>query len=134
VLAAGDHDLTSPSGLAHAPNGHWFVASVINGIINEYDQNWQYVQTVLRPPAGEELGETSFTTGTPLGLAVDPDGVLFYADIGIVARAGRTPGPGVRTGSIQRITFVGGRPSPPQPLAEDLQFPDGLGLWLASSQ
>jgi hypothetical protein len=134
VLAAGEHDLASPSGLAHAPNGHWFVASVINGVINEYDETWQYVQTVLRPPAGEELGETSFTTGTPLGLAVGPDGTLFYADIGIVARPGRTPGPGVRTGSIQGITFAEGRPSPPEALAENLQFPDGLGLWLPRGQ
>jgi hypothetical protein len=130
VLAAGENDLVSPSGLAQAPNGHWFVASVINGVINEYDDGWNYVRTVLRPPAGEELGEQSFSTGTPLGLAVDPDGNLFYADIGIVARPGRTPGPGTRTGSIQRIAFApDGTPSPPEVLQENLQFPDGLGIW-----
>jgi hypothetical protein len=118
------------SGLAQAPNGHWFVASVINGVINEYDADWNYVRTVLRPPAGEELGEQSFSTGTPLGLAVDPDGNLFYADIGIVARPGRTPGPGTRTGSIQRIAFAAdGTASAPELLAEYLQFPDGLGIW-----
>jgi hypothetical protein len=130
VLSAGANDLGSPSGLAYAPNGHWFVASVINGVINEYDERWNFLRTVLRPPPGEELGEQSFTTGTPLGIAVDPDGNLFYADIGIVLRPGRTPGPGTRTGSIQRISFAAdGTPSPPEVLAENLQFPDGLGIW-----
>jgi hypothetical protein len=130
VLSAGENDLVSPSGLARAPDGHWFVASVINGVINEYDDQWTYVRTVLRPPAGEELGEQSLSTGTPLGLAVDPDGNLFYADIGIVMRPGRTPGPGPREGSIRRITFAADRtPGAPEVLAENLQFPDGLGIW-----
>lgn len=129
VLAAGEHDLVSPSGLALAPNGHWFVASVINGRINEYDESWVFVQTVLQPPAGEVIGEQSFSTGTPLGLAVDDDGNLFYADIGIVVRPGRTPGPGTKTGSVNRITFTDGRPNAPETIAEGLQFPDGLGLW-----
>lgn len=129
MLAAGENELVSPSGLAEAPNGHWFVASVINGVINEYDADWTFVRTVLRPPPGEELGDDSFSTGTPLGLAVGVDGTLFYADIGIVAREGNTPGPGRLTGSINRITFVGGTPSPPETIAANLQFPDGLGLW-----
>ena len=109
VLASGENDLVSPSGLAHAPNGHWYIASVINGRINEYDQNWTFVQTVLQPPAGEELGAESFSTGTPLGLAVDGDGNLFFADIGIVFVEGKTPGPGTRTGSVNRITFTAGQ-------------------------
>lgn len=129
VLASGENDLVSPSGLAHAPNGHWYIASVINGRINEYDQNWNFVQTVLQPPAGEELGEQSFSTGTPLGLAVDDDGNLFFADIGIVFVEGKTPGPGARTGSVNRITFTAGRPNAPEVMADGLQFPDGLGVW-----
>jgi hypothetical protein len=129
VLAAGENDLVSPSGLAHSPNGHWYVASVINGVINEYDKNWSFVQNVLRPPAGETLGDQSFSTGTPLGLAVDPDGNLFFADIGIVFVEGRTPGPGARMGSVNRITFTAGRPNPPEVMADRLQFPDGLGIW-----
>ena len=130
VLASGDNDLVSPSGLASAPNGHWFVASVINGVINEYDENWTFVQTVLRPPATETLGEQSFSTGTPLGLAVDPEGNLFFADIGIVFVEGKTPGPGRRMGSVNRVTFTAGKPNAPEVMADGLQFPDGLGLWI----
>lgn len=87
------------------------------------------MQTVLQPPAGEELGAQSFSTGTPLGLAVDDDGNLFFADIGIVFVEGKTPGPGTRTGSVNRITFTDGDPNAPEVMAEGLQFPDGLGFW-----
>lgn len=130
VLAANDHGLATPSGIVGARNGHFFVASVINGLINEYDADWQYVQTVLRPPAGDRLSTTrTYSTGTPLGIAVDAAGTLYYADIGIILRPGG-PGPGNHTGSLRRITFAAdGTPNPPETIAESLQFPDGLGLW-----
>ena len=130
VLSAPDHGAATPSGIAGAKNGHFFVASVISGIINEYDANWQYVQTVLKPPAGDRITTTStYSTGTPLGITVDDDGTLYYADIGIVIRPGG-PGPGNHTGSLRRITFTNGVPNPPETLADNLQFPDGLGIWL----
>jgi hypothetical protein len=128
VLSSGDHGILTASGIAGAPNGHFFVASVLNGLINEYDANWQYVQTVLRPPAGETLGKQPFSTGTPLGLTVGEDGTLYYADIGIVVDGG-LPGPGDHTGSVRRITFTDGKPNAPDTIADGLEFPDGLGLW-----
>jgi len=128
VLSSGDHGILTASGIAGAPNGHFFVASVLNGLINEYDANWSYVQTVLRPPAGETLGKQPFSTGTPLGLTVGEDGTLYYADIGIVVDGG-LPGPGDHTGSLRRIAFTDGKPNAPETIADNLQFPDGLGLW-----
>lgn len=128
VLSAGDHGLVSPSGITRGPNGHFFVASVITGVINEYDADWQYVQTVLQPPAGEQLGAQPFSTGTPLGITVGPDGTLYYADIGIIVSSGGV-GPGQKTGSVRRITFTDGKPNPPETIADNLEFPDGLGLW-----
>lgn len=128
VLAAGDNGLATPSGITRGPNGHFFVASVITGVINEYDADWQYLQTVLQPPEGEQLGAQSFSTGTPLGVTVGPDGTLYYADIGIVVDASGI-GPGQKTGSVRRITFTAGKPNPPETIAAQLQFPDGLGLW-----
>ncbi|MFN8644666.1 MAG: hypothetical protein U0802_24495 [Candidatus Binatia bacterium] len=130
VLAAPDHGLATPSGIAAGPNGHFFVASVINGLINEYDADWQFLQTVLRPPAGERLSATkTYSTGTPLGLSVGADGTLYYADIGIVLRP-TGPGPGNHAGSLRRITFAAdGTANPPETIADNLQFPDGLGVW-----
>ncbi|MEO8604552.1 MAG: hypothetical protein ABI629_18420 [bacterium] len=129
VLAAGADGLNTPSGIAGGANGHFFVASVISGVINEYDANWQYVQTVLRPPAGERLGAQPYSTGTPLGLSVGDDGTLYYADIGIVI-GNSGVGPGNQTGSLRRITFAAdGTPHAPEILADTLEFPDGLGLW-----
>jgi hypothetical protein len=129
VLAAPDHGLATPSGITGAKNGHFFVASVLSGLINEYDANWQYVQTVLHPPAGDRISTTqTYSTGTPLGLAVGDDGTLYYADIGIIIeRTG--PGPGDHLGTLRRITFSNGLPNPPETIADNLQFPDGLGLW-----
>src|SRR5579862_6973680 len=124
VLAAGGNGLISASGVTRGPNGHFFVASVISGVINEYDADWRYVQTVLRPPAGEQLGAQSFSTGTPLGITVGPDGTLYYADIGIVIDAAGI-GPGDHTGSLRRIRFTDGVPELPETIAGHLEFPDG---------
>ncbi|MBX3028432.1 hypothetical protein KF840_26360 [bacterium] len=130
VLAAPDHGLATPSGIAAGPNGHFFVASVLSGVINEYDANWQYVQTVLRPAAGDRISTTTpYATGTPLGITVGKDGTLYYADIGIIIRP-TGPGPGNHLGTLRRITFNrDGTPNPPETIADNLQFPDGLGLW-----
>lgn len=128
VLSAGEPGLVAPSGVSQGPDGHWFVSSVITGYINEYDENWTFVRTVLKPPDGEKLGERPFSTGTPLGLTVGPDGTIYYADIGIVQQPGKTPGPGNRTGSVRRIRVVDGQPQPPEIMADGLAFPDGVGL------
>jgi hypothetical protein len=127
-IAAGANDLSTPAGVAGGPDGHLFVSSVINGVINEYDADGTFVQTVLRPPAGEELGEKPFSTGTPLGIGVGPDGTLYYADIGIVISPTDGIGPGPKTGSVRRIVFRDGAPQPPETMASGLDFPDGIGI------
>lgn len=131
VLTGGEHGLLAPSGIAHRrSDGHWFVSSVITGVIAELDADWSFVRTVLEPPAGEQIGERPYSTGTPLGVAVGSDGTVYYADIGIVRDPVTGFGPGDRTGTVRRITFrPDGTPNPPDTLATDLAFPDGLGLY-----
>ena len=130
VIPSGDHGLLSPSGLAPAANGNLYVSSVFTGIINEYTTDGVFVRTILAPPEGETLGETPYSTGTPLGIATGPDGSLFYADIGLVAAPGDTPGPGNGTGTLRRIAFVDGEPQAPEIMGTDLAFPDGVGIYV----
>lgn len=128
-IPAGPHGLSTPHSVAPAPDGGFYVSSVITGVINEYDAEGAFVRTVLEPPAGEELGPEPFSTGTPLGIGVAPDGTLYYADIGVVADPVNGFGPGEDTGSVRSITFVDGEPQPPETLDDGLAFPDGIGVF-----
>jgi hypothetical protein len=126
-IPAGEYGLSTPNAIVATSDGTGFyVDSVITGVINEYDATGAFVRTILAPPEGEELGEETFSTGTPLGLGVDSRGTLYYADIGITISAdGIGPGP---EGSVRRIRFVDGEPQPPEIMATDLAFPDGIGV------
>jgi hypothetical protein len=119
--------LAAPIAIVRAPKNDFYVSSVISGVINEYDADGGFVRTILQPPAGETLGETTFSTGTPLGLGVGPDGTLYYADIGItITSDGIGPGP---EGTVRRIRFVNGEPQPPETMGGGLAFPDGIGVY-----
>jgi hypothetical protein len=120
--------LGSPIAIVRAPSNGFYVSSVITGVINQYDANGEYVRSVLQPPANETLGERTFSTGTPLGLGVGPDGTLYYADIGItITDEGIGPGP---EGTVRRIRFANGEPQPPEIMGGGLQFPDGIGVYV----
>jgi hypothetical protein len=131
VLVPGEHGILSPSGVVGTPGGHFYVASVASGVINEYDGDWQFVRTVLEPPEGEVLDEDSFSTGTPMALALGPDGTLYYTDIGIVW-AGDRIGPDRDIGSVRRIAFQYDEPQAPEVIADGLAFPDGLAVVVRS--
>jgi len=126
-IPGGENDLLFPNAIVRTPDGDGFyVDSVINGVINEYDKDGAFVRTVLAPPAGEEIGDQTYSTGTPLGMGVDSEGTLYYADIGITITAeGIGPGP---EGSVRRIRFVDGEPQPPEIMGAGLAFPDGIGV------
>jgi hypothetical protein len=128
-IPAGEHGLATPAGLAPAPDGGFYVSSVFTGVINEYDVDGRFVRTILQPAADDELGAEPYATGSPLGIGVDDLGTLYYADIGIVISDGGV-GPGDGTGSVRRIRFEDGDPQPPETLAAELDFPDGIGVWL----
>ena len=127
-IKAGPHGLATPAGLAPAPDDGFYVSSVFSGVINEYDSKGAFRRTILAPPTGESLGAKPFSTGTPLGIGVGPDGTLYYADIGVVV-APDSVGPGDHTGSLRRIRFVDGKPQPPETMATHLDYPDGIGVW-----
>ncbi len=122
----------TPNAIAEGPDGHLFVSSVINGVIAEFTADGEYVRDVVKPPAGEKLGAQPFSTGTPLGLAVAPNGDLYYADIGIVV-SDRGVGPGRGTGTVRRVHFVDGEPQAPEVMGKGLAFPDGIGIWVPTA-
>jgi hypothetical protein len=121
--------LATPSNIVASPRGGWLVSSVFTGVINEYDADGGFVRTVLSPPEGEVLGAEPYSTGTPLGLGIAPDGTLYYADIGIVISP-ESIGPGNGTGKVWRLRFVDGEPQAPELMADGLAFPDGIGIYV----
>jgi hypothetical protein len=128
-IPGGENSLISPAGIAGSPDGKLYVSSVFTGVINEYDENGVFLRPILRPREGEAItADTGYSTGTPLGIGVGPDGVIFFADIGLRVGSDGLPGPGQRTGSVRRIVFEDGEPLPPETLADGLAFPDGIGI------
>lgn len=120
--------LATPAGLAPAPDDGLYVSSVLTGVIAEFGPDGVFRRTILQPPEGEQLGAEPYSTGTPLGIGVDVDGTLYYADIGL-AVGEEGVGPGDRTGTVRRIRFQDGEPQVPEIMASDLAFPDGIGVW-----
>ena len=122
------HGLSLTSGVAADGRGGWFVSDVLTGLINQYDAEGNYVRTVLAPPEGEFLSTTPLSTGSPLGIAVGPDGTLYYADLALAINE-RGIGPARGQGTVRRIRFdADNQPLPPETLDYGLNFPDGLGI------
>jgi hypothetical protein len=129
IKPSGDNSIVTPNAIAKAPDGTLFVSSVFNGVIAQFSADGKFKRVVLKPPAGETLGAEPFSTGTPLGVGVAPDGSVFYADIGIVIGNG-SAGPGNKTGHLRRVAFdKNGEPQAPDDMDKGLAFPDGIGIW-----
>jgi len=115
--------LITYSGLAFAPHGNLYVASVASGRIGEFDTDGNLVRMILDP----ENMLPPYATGYPQGLAVDSRGTLYYTDLDL-ERHGFDVDTGP-DGRLWRIRFdFAGRPLAPQLLARGLGFPDGLGV------
>ncbi len=127
LFIPADANIPTPNAIVKSPSGTYYVSSVINGVIAEYDAEGRFLRRILEPPAGETLGPEPYSTGSPFGLAIDGAGTLYYADIGIVVRNGRV-GPGPHTGTVRKIHFIDGEPQPPITMDRGLDFPDGLGV------
>jgi len=117
-------NLVTPSAIVRNKAGHFFVSSVLNGVIAEYSAEGDFIRRVLAPPRGETL---PFSTGSPFGIGIDENDNLYYADIGLVVDAGGI-GPGDCNGTVRRLRFENGAPLAPETMDTDLCFPDGIGV------
>ena len=124
-------DLLTPSAIVGSPSGGFYVSSVFDGKIAEFDADGAYVRTILEPP-GDETAQLPYSTGTPFGLGIDSNGTLYYADIGV--GLGPPPGPEQDEGSVFRIGFDAGEPLAPEMMDDGLQFPDGIGVLELAAQ
>lgn len=125
-----DTFLITPSGVVIKPDGGFYVGSVLNGLIVEYDAAGEFVGKVLDPPV---LG-FPIPTGHPLGMGLASDGTIYFADIGLVIGQNGSIGPGNGTGTVRRIRFVDGQPQPPETMDTGLNFPDGIGILELSAE
>ncbi len=127
LFIPADSHIRTPNAIAATPRGTFLVTSVLNGVIAEYDAEGRFLRRILQPVSGERLPFPS--TGTPLGIAVDSFGSVYYADLGLV-QEGLDIGPGRNQGTARRIRFASdGSPLPPEILDRNLNFPDGVGVW-----
>jgi len=131
IFIADTANVGTPSGIVRAPNGNWYVSSVLTGVIAEYDTDGNFVRRILEPPADES--SLPYSTGHPQGLAVDCKGNLYYADLALVAsgggEGGGSIGPGPN-GSVRRITFdLAGNGHAPETVRSGLAFPDAVSVF-----
>jgi hypothetical protein len=129
AAAAG---LSGAAAVVRTRDGAFYVANPRTGVIAEVDTAGRAVRRILAPPAGAVLGKRPFVTGTPMALAITSSGTLYYADSGMVLVNARLV-PGLRTGTIRRIAFSGGRPQPPVVIDTGLESPNGIGVWVPSA-
>jgi hypothetical protein len=120
IMALPGIELATPSAIVSNGNGGFYVSSVFDGKIAEYDGDGGFQRFVLQPGPGEL---PPYAHGTPFGIGVGPDGSLYYANLGILLAV---PGPGL--GTVERIRFENGEPQTPEIMDKGLEFPDGIGI------
>jgi len=113
----------------------WYVSSVFTGVIAEYVDTGEvriHLRNIVEPPGGAPIGIADEIPlndgGTPYGIAVTPDGNLWYADLGI-GMTDEGPGPLPGRGSFQRVAIdSAGTVIQRTVVQDDMEYPDGVGV------
>jgi len=114
-----DQEMGTPMGIARAANGNWFVSSVyVPTTIREYTTEGVFVRTIVQ---GTDVGN-------PAGIAVDSQGTLYYADLGIEVADGGI-GPASGKGTVRKVEFdAAGNPLAPVVIADGYDYPDAVAI------
>ena len=123
-IPADEHALT-PNALAVDAEGMFYVASAFTGTIARYGPDGTYVDTIVAPAPGDDLGAAPRPGGAPFGLQVADDGTVYWADLGLVVGADGV-GPLDGAGSVRRYDPGRGVSTV---MDEGLDFPDGIGIF-----
>jgi hypothetical protein len=71
----------------------------------------------------------------PFGMAVAPDGTLYFIDIHVVCKGLLTGcGPGSYLGRVMKVPVANGQPSTPVPIATGFDFPTSVTMCVPSTQ
>jgi sugar lactone lactonase YvrE len=124
-IPADEHTLT-PNALAVDGDGNFYVSSAFTGTIARYGPDGAFLDTIVTPAPGDDLGAEPRAGGAPFGLQVLDDGTIYWADLGLVANADGV-GPLDGTGTVRRYDPGTGQAS--TVIDEGLDFPDGIGVF-----
>jgi hypothetical protein len=126
-----------PSGVAKDPVCDCFAVSNYIG-----DPSIRWVTADGRPEPGfgavpgttiAELGKSS-NQYNPFGMAISPDGTLYFIDIHVVCTGVLTGcGPGDYLGRVMKVSVTDGRPSRPVVVAGGFDFPTSVTLCVPSA-
>jgi hypothetical protein len=131
-------NLPFPAGIAKDPTCDCFAVS---SYIGTPAIRWVTKDGTPEPGRGTVPGTTIGDLGksagqyNPFGMAVAPDGTLYFIDIHVVCKALLTGcGPGNYGGRVMKVTVTNGQPSTPVAVATGFDFPTSVTLCVPSER
>jgi len=129
IIDQGSSGLQTPTGVSVAPSGKALVVtSAADGLIVAFDLFGAQPEVIL--PASQP---PSPVVRNPFAVAITPSGAVIYVDSGPSTIIDSQVIPATNAGSIDQIDTSSSRVRPPITMAEHLNNPDGIGLYLPPS-
>lgn len=122
--------LPFPVAIARDPTCNcWAISSTIGDPAVAWVDDQGHPVPGRTPVPGESIGQLGQDPNaiSPFGIAFAPDGTLYVVDIHIMCQGGLSNcGPETNAGRVMKVTFTGGKPDTPVPIATGLNFPTSV--------